>query len=1291
LQTGKETPRSKEHRRPLAARRVNMPRLLYPLELPILERKDEIIAALKKHPVVVITGETGSGKTTQIPKFCIEAGRGRFGMIACTQPRRIAAIAVARRIAEELEEEVGRSVGYKIRFDDHTPPGAVIKVMTDGILLMEAHRDSLLRRYDTIIVDEAHERSLNIDFVLGILKNILKERDDLRVIITSATIDTEKFSKAFDEAPIIEVSGRVYPVLVRYAPPSRDSEEQGDGNYIEGAVQAVDELVRKKERGDILIFMPTEQDIRETCELLQGHLGEDAVILPLFSRLSRMEQQRVFQQTIQRRIVVATNVAETSLTIPGIRFVIDTGLARISTYNPRSRTAGLPVRPISKSSADQRKGRCGRVASGVCIRLYSEEEYLAKPLYTPPEILRANLAGVILRMLALGLGEISAFPFIDKPAPKSIRDGLETLQELNAVENLPGNQGKGELWQLTKMGKIMASLPIDPRIARMIIEARKENCLREVLVIAAALTIQDPRERPLEKEKNADRIHAPYKDPASDFISLLKIYQHVYAPPGGEKTQNQLRKLCRDNFLSWRRIREWRDIHNQLTTILTENRFISPPESGKGMGKIASDTKASATPNRQSEKRSGAEVYTAIHRSILSGFLGHIAFKKEKNLYTATQGRQAMLFPGSGLFNRGGAWIVAAELVETSRLFARIVANIDSAWIEELAGELCRHTYFAPHWEKKRGEVIASEQVTLFGLTIVSGRPVSYGKIDLVEASRIFIRAALVDGDLNAPLPFLTRNQALIKKISDMEEKIRRHDLLVDEEEIARFYENRLPGIFDIRTLQRMVRDRGDDSFLLMKEEDLLVKEPDSREIALYPDSVSAAGWKLECNYRFAPGKSEDGITLKIPVQSVPSVPGASLDWEVPGLLQEKIAALLRSLPKEYRKKLMPLTATANIVLQEMPREGRLLSTLSRFLHDRFAVDIPASCWQLDNVETRLNLRFSVVDAKGRELAAGRDISLLEREFADEEGDKALVRARATWEKTGLIAWNFGDIPENIVIEERGIKPFVLYPALEAAGDTVSLRLFKSSQEASFTHLSGVKALFSLHFHNELRALHKSLSPGGEMKLLAAAFGGAKALENALSEKVMADLFAIDIRTERDFLSHAEKVRPLILPKGQEILKMAAPVLKALYEVTERFRTLATSNRSNRPFLSFLDDLRNELARLVPADFLLKYDEPRLLQIVRYLRSFIIRAERGAVHLEKAITRGVEIRELEGIIKELSAGLQFCPDERNFALEELRWMLEEYKVSVFAQELKTPFPVSRKRLNARIEEIKRMI
>jgi ATP-dependent helicase HrpA len=1254
-------------------RRARLPRLDYPPSLPILLKKDEIVAAVRKHPVVVVTGETGSGKTTQIPKMCLEAGRGLAGLIGCTQPRRIAATTVARRIAEEMGEEVGHSVGYKIRFDDRTPRNAFLKIMTDGILLMEAQTDPLLRAYDTIIIDEAHERSLNIDFILGILKNILARRRDLRVVITSATIDTEKFSRAFDNAPIIEVSGRLYPVEMRYDPLDRDLEEKGEISHIDAAVRAVEELAGQRKQGDILIFMPTEQDIRETRELLSGRLREEAAILPLFSRLTRLEQERVFQPMNLRKIIIATNVAETSLTIPGIRFVIDTGLARISQYNPRSRTAALPVRVISQSSADQRKGRCGRVENGICIRLFTEEDYFSRPLYTSPEILRSNLAGVILRMLALGLGDIDAFPFIDRPAPKSIRDGIDILLELGAIEREEDeSRRKSDPLRLTERGRIMARLPIDPRIARMILEAKQEECLTEILVIAAALNSQDPRERPAEKEAQADQMHALFKDPASDFVSLLRIWQRCHGVGDSLKTQNRIRRFCREHFLSYRRIREWRDVHGQLRTILTEQKFLSSKDD--------------------STKKEGADLYNAIHRSILSGYLGHIAVKKEKNLYTATQGRQAMIFPGSGLFNRAGKWIVAAEMVETSRLFARTVANIESVWLEELGGELCRRTYFAPHWEKSRGEVVASEQVTLFGLVIVPGRAASYGRIDPVESSRIFIRSALVEGEVQPPLPFLLHNRTLIEKIAGMEEKVRRHDLLVGEEEMAQFYEKRLPGIFDIRTLQRLVRDRGGDAFLRMREEDLLIQSPDSEEMALFPEAVSAGGWRLDCVYRFDPGKPADGITLKIPVQAAPSLPPAALDWAVPGLLREKIAALLRGLPKEFRKKLMPLTGTRDIILKEMPREGALLTALGRFLYKRFGVNIPADRWTHDDLEEHLKLRFSVVDGKDRELAAGRDIAILERGFSDEEESRAFAKARKTWEKTGLTTWDFGDLAESIPLRGERMRQGVAYPALEADEIGVRLRLFRSAPEALRAHRLGVKALFALRFREELRHLHKGLAPGGDLKLWAAAFGGAKALENALCEKVMHDLLETDVRTAEAFASHAEKVHPLLLPRGQELLKTIRPLLKSLYDVTELFRTLEIANRASRPFLTFLAGLRDELAALLPVDFLIRYDEGRLVHIGRYLRALALRAERGAVHLEKALVRAAEIRELSGRRREIGEGLpSYASQEKRKAIEDLVWMIEEYKVSLFAQELKTPFPISRKRLDVRMEEIERML
>jgi len=1259
----------------IAARRSRLPRIVYPPTLPILERKGDIIAAIRKHPVVVITGETGSGKTTQLPKMCLEAGRGLTGMIGCTQPRRIAATSVARRIAEEMGECIGRTVGYKIRFDNRTPREAFLKIMTDGILLMEAQTDPLLRAYDTIIVDEAHERSLNIDFVLGILKTILTRRSDFRIVITSATIDTDKFSKAFGNAPVIEVSGRLYPVEVRYEPLDPRLEEKGEITPVEAAVRAVEDLVERRERGDILIFMPTEQDIRETCDLLAGRFREEAAILPLFSRLSAAQQQEVFRPLTMRKIVAATNVAETSITIPGIRFVIDSGLARIAEYNPRTRTAGLPVRPISKSSADQRKGRCGRVRDGVCIRLYGEDDYLGRPLYTAPEILRSNLAGVILRMLALNLGDIAAFPFIDQPAPKSIRDGIETLLELGGIEtDAKDGRGPTHPWRLTEHGRIMAQLPLDPRISRMILEALKEGCLEEIVVIGAALSIQDPRERPAEKEAQADQAHAKFKDPSSDFSSLLGLWRRYWDHGESSKSQNRQRRFCRDHFLSFRRMREWREIHDQILSILSEQRLFPRKDT--------------------TLQKQGADLYAALHRSILSGYLGQIAQKKEKNLYTATRGRQAMIFPGSGLFNRGGNWIVAAEMIETSRLFARTAANIESDWLEELGGLLCKHTYSAPHWEKERGEVVASEAVTLFGLAIVTGRPVSFGRIDPDGASRIFIRSALVEGEVKKPLPFLVHNQELIKKIASFEEKVRRRDLLIDEEAMAEFYEKRLPGIFDIRTLQRLIRDREDDAFLRMKEEDLFVKTPDLGEIALFPEAVSTGGWRLDCLYRFDPGAPEDGITLKIPVHVIPSVRDAPMDWAVPGLVKGKVMALLKGLPKEYRKRLQPLVHTGEIILTEMERQGTLPVALSRFIYKKFGVDIPADRWPLEGLDDHLRLRFAVMDGKDRELAAGRDIGILRQEFPGAKESQALVKARRFWEKADLTAWDFGDLPERITLTDgpADLHAPVVFPALVAGKTTIDIRLFASDPEARRAHCKGVGALLALRLRDELKHLRKSISPAGDLRIWASAFGGVKVLEAALMEKVMHDLFESDIRTGASFEGYVETVRSQILPLGQAMVRKATPLIKTLYETTELLRSLEGPNRGNGPVLSFLSEQRDELSRLLPPDFLIRYGEERLVHIGRYLRALAIRAERGAVHLEKALERGKEISKLVVWHEKTSQELtENTSDAKRQAIEEFGWLIEEYKVSLFAQELKTAVPVSGKRIDTMMEEIKRML
>ena len=699
------------------ARPPELPEITYNPELPITAAREEIVRTIRENQVTIISGETGSGKTTQIPKMCLEAGRGLTGLIGCTQPRRVAAVTVAARLAEELQEEVGRSVAYKIRFDEKTGARPLIKVMTDGILLVEAQSDRYLRRYDTIIVDEAHERSLNIDFVLGILKSLLKKRPDLKIVITSATLDKEKFSKAFDDAPVIEVSGRMYPVDVLWRPIDPELEETGEWTHMEAAVEAAASIREERRPGDILIFMPTEQDILECCEILSGRFGEEVTVLPLFARLPWGEQKRVFQPPSHPRIIVATNIAETSVTIPNVRTVIDTGLARISHYNARSRTSSLPVRPISRSSADQRKGRCGRIGHGVCIRLYSEASYAERPLYTAPEILRSNLAGVILQMLSLRLGDIAAFPFIDQPSKKNISDAVDLLLELGAVRKADKDAPNAATrpFVLTERGRAMARLPIDPRVARMILEGRARHCLDEITVIAAGLSVADPRERPAEKKAQADQMHAVFRDPTSDFTTILRIWEKFHATLSELKSQNRMRRFCRDHFLSYRRMQEWRDVHRQISRIVEEE-----PWEGT---------------SAEAGKESGNDKNAAVHKSILSGCLGNIAEKKEKNVYHGTKGREPVIFPGSALFNRAGRWIVAAEMVETSRLYARTVANIEAPWIEEVGGELCRSTYADPHWEENREDVIASERVTLFGLTIVAKRPVSFSRIDPVEAA----------------------------------------------------------------------------------------------------------------------------------------------------------------------------------------------------------------------------------------------------------------------------------------------------------------------------------------------------------------------------------------------------------------------------------------------------------------------------------------------------------------------------------------------------------------------------
>ncbi len=1263
-------------------RRERVPRFADLPHLPITQAKDDIIDCLRTHPVTIISGETGSGKTTQIPKFCLAAGRGIDGKIACTQPRRIAATTVAARIAEELGEELGRSVGYKIRFQDTSDPDAYIKVVTDGILLAETQGDPWLNEYDTIIVDEAHERSLNIDFVLGILKRLVQRRRNLKLLITSATIDTEKFSKAFDDAPVIEVSGRLYPVETRYFVPDSDEADDGEERTpVELAAQAIDQLSGRHGRGDVLVFMPTEQDIRETCETLEGRGYPRTVVLPLFARLSPAEQKRVFAATAFRKIIVATNVAETSITIPGIKYVVDTGLARISQYVPRSRTTSLPVVPISRSSADQRKGRCGRVENGICIRLFSEEDYLNRPLFTQPEILRANLADVILRMISLKLGDIDRFSFIDRPAEKSIRDGFNLLEELGAIWR-PSTQ---KAYRLTDNGCIMARMPIDPRLSRMLIEAQKENCLAQVTVIAAALSIQDVRERPLDKENLADQAHRPFVDPLSDFITILNIWTAIHAGPQAPRSMNGLKKFCRQHFLSFRRIREWRDIHRQITAVLKEQGMLADTRRRTDAGDL---------PDAGRTDDGGFHpLYGAIHRSILSGFLSNIALKKEKFFFRAAKDREVMIFPGSGLFKNPGDWIVAAEMVETSRLYARKAATIDVTWLEPLGGTLCRRSWSDPHWARSRGEVVAKEQVTLFGLPIVADRRVAYGRIDPAKASEIFIRSALIDMDVRQPLGFMRHNADLVAEVRDMEDRIRRRDILVDDAVLLSFYQERLQGVCDLRTLKHRIRKKGGDGFLRLDTERLTRYLPDADELAQFPQQLDLGHRVLDCDYAFEPGAEADGVTLTVPIETTGDVPREQLDWLVPGMLAEKITALIKGLPKTYRVQLVPVADTVEMLVRNMPR-GResLPMALSRFIFTRLKVDIPASAWPVDELPDHLRMRLSITDAKGRVVVSGRNESLLDRQASDSRLPKGMQALKRKWERQGITEWDFGDLPDVLTVDDRRGTPWNLYPRLAVETDTVGIRLFTDSKVARSSHLDGMTALLARCFADDLKYLKKSLKLPALLKRQVHTFGGLAAIEAQMVQCVTRQLFAVNVLEQTAFEAHVAKLEQLrIHQRGEALRDAVIAVIEAHHEARCRILEIEQRRIAAPLVTQFLQILSDDLARLVPENFVTLYDRQRLHHLVRYLKTISIRVQRGLTDLEKDHLRQKQVTPFLDALNQMLSSMDAATSaDKRAAVEAFFWMIEEYKVSVFAQEVGTDGPVSPKRLKKLIGEIERM-
>jgi ATP-dependent helicase HrpA len=1232
----------------------------YPDDLPILAKKAEILNAVRRHPVVIVSGETGSGKTTQLPKICLEAGRGQSGMIGCTQPRRVAALAVSRRIAEELGVTWGREVGCKIRFTDETGPETRIKMMTDGILLAEIQSDPDLRAYDTLIVDEAHERSLNVDFLLGYLRLLRARRPDLKVIITSATIDVETFSKAFDAAPVVEVSGRLYPVEVRYWPLEDLGRGAEDYTYIEAALQAVDALMEESPAGDMLVFMPTEKDIHETRRRLEGRAYRHTDVLPLFGRLTAADQQRVFMPGRNRRIVVATNVAETSLTIPNIRYVIDTGLARLSRYNPRTQTHRLPIEPVAQSSAQQRAGRCGRVMHGVCIRLYSEADLRSRPAYTQPEIQRANLAEVILRMLALRLGEVHTFPFLDPPRPQAIQGGFQLLEELGAVD-----AGR----RLTSRGRAMARLPIAPTVSRMVLQAQEESALREVLVIAAAISIQDPRVRPLDQQQKADQEHRKFVHPESDFLTLLNIWTAYHDTFEHLQTQAAMRRFCREHFLAYHRMREWRDIYEQLRRTLREiGGFRTTPEAAS---------------------------YDAVHRSVLAGLLSNIAEKKEGNLYRAGRGREVMLFPGSGLFrrkpeknHRAGApadgaagqsaappWIVAAEIVETGRLYARTVARIQQGWLPDLGRHLCQPSYTHPSWDRAAGRVLVTETLTLYGLR-VRERRIGYHRVNPAEATEIFIREALAGDNLGAAYPFLDHNRRVRQDVETWMLQHREGTWIDLDEAAERFYAGKLAGVSSIHDLNRFLKAQGDPAYLYMRPSDLTGGQAAAVDPADFPEYLDIEGERLPLAYACRPGRPEDGVTVTLPYKLVHFVSPETLEWLVPGLRAEKIGALLRALPQRLRKRLVPIPETAARIAGTLePTYESLQAALAAHLKRHYGLDIDPADWRADTVPDHLRMRVRVTGPDGQPLFEGRDLEALKGTVAAQTRPResaAWERAAEQWAQYDLRGWTCGDLPERVEVSRAGALPVYGYPGLQADGGMVHVRLFRDADEAARETRRGLGRLGEMALAEELAWLRRDLRALRNLPDLAAHAGGAEAFQEAAYEHLKAALFT------------REPLHPLTGARFAQDVEEARQLLKGLGRwFLDQMRCIAGAFREIRQVRTPYPGMKTDLARLLPPDFLARTPAVRLPHLVRYLKAVAVRAERARVDTAKDQRKAEQVRPFEEALEALARR----PSADPRLVEAYRWMLEEYRVSVFAQELGTPEPVSPKRLEEKLAAI----
>ncbi|HET6214560.1 MAG TPA: ATP-dependent RNA helicase HrpA [Micromonosporaceae bacterium] len=1222
----------------VARRAAGVPKLSYPEALPISQRRDEILAAIRDHQVVIVAGETGSGKTTQIPKICLELGRGVRGLIGHTQPRRLAARTVAERIAEELGTPLGAAVGYQVRFTGQVGDDTLVKLMTDGILLAETQRDRQLLRYDTLIVDEAHERSLNVDFLLGYLKQLLPRRPDLKVVITSATIDPERFSRHFGGAPVVEVSGRVYPVEVRYRPIEPEDKDRDQTQAICDAVVELD----ARAPGDILVFLSGEREIRDTADALRRMSLRHTEVLPLYARLSVAEQHRVFAAHPGRRIVLATNVAETSLTVPGIRYVIDPGTARISRYSQRLKVQRLPIEAVSQASANQRKGRCGRTSDGICIRLYDEADFVARPEFTEPEILRTNLASVILQMVALDLGDIAAFPFIDPPDRRNIADGIQLLQELGALDAA----GK-----LTPIGRKLAGLPIDPRLGRMILAAQRTGCVPEVLVIAAALSIQDPRERPLDQQPAADAKHARFTDKDSDFAGLLNLWNHLREQQRA-LSSSQFRRLCRTDFLNYLRVREWQDLVSQL------RQLVGGPASG--------------TP-AESE---------AVHRALLAGLLSHIGlYEPEKREYAGARNARFAIFPGSALFKKQPRWVMAAELVETSRLWARIVARIEPEWAEELAEHLVKRSYSEPHWEKKQGAVLAYEKVTLYGLPIVVQRKVNYGRIDPRLSRELFIRHALVAGDWDTHHEFFHANRALLDEVEELEHRVRRRDILVDDETLVDFYDRRVGA--DVVSARHFdswwKRVRRTDPELLNFEKSMLINDAASAVSAVdYPDSWTQGALSLPLTYQFEPGTGADGVTVHIPLELLGMVAEAGFDWQVPGLRTELATALVRGLPKPLRRNFVPVPdhVTAALgALTPSDRELSLVDALARRLRELTGVHVPRDAWSAQAVPEHLRITFRVEDETGGTLAEGKDLAELKTRLRPRV-QETITAAAPGVAREGLRTWSIGVLPQTLG-QPRAGHPVTVYPALVDTGDSVAVRILSTETEQRQAMWAGTRRLLLLNLPAPARIVAGRLSAQATLALSRNPHRSAVDLLDDCAgcavDKLMAG-YGGPPWDESGFARLREQVRTEFVDTVLDTLATVQPILAAAYDVQQRLDEL-----DGAAFAESVADVRAQLAGLVYRGFITGTGWRRLPDLVRYLRAIVRRLEKLPANPQRDRQQTQRVHEVEESYRELRAEL---PAERSAGadLYEIRWMIEELRVNYFAQALGTAYPVSEERI-----------